>query len=121
MATLRGRRVCWLHHETTTVSPSTRKPNVANAALDERHRDYLDWDVEAFELAELDKNKNGAGGRSHPEDAQPSRGTVRDRLRWAKLWQLYDEVEMKFSHSIQFNAVPDWSSHYIAYSNLKKV
>ena len=28
---------------------------------------------------------------------------------------------MKFSHSIQFNAVPDWSSHYIAYSNLKKL
>jgi len=27
---------------------------------------------------------------------------------------------MKFSHSIQFNAVPDWSSNYIAYSNLKK-
>ncbi|KAL9603157.1 MAG: hypothetical protein Q9219_001360 [cf. Caloplaca sp. 3 TL-2023] len=29
--------------------------------------------------------------------------------------------EMKFSHSIQFNAVPDWSSNYIAYSNLKKL
>ncbi|KAJ5636676.1 uncharacterized protein N7484_009989 [Penicillium longicatenatum] len=29
--------------------------------------------------------------------------------------------KMKFSHSIQFNAVPDWSSHYIAYSNLKKL
>ncbi|PPJ60325.1 hypothetical protein CBER1_01271 [Cercospora berteroae] len=28
---------------------------------------------------------------------------------------------MKFSHSIQFNAVPDWSSNYIAYSNLKKL
>ncbi|KAM7220518.1 SPX domain containing protein [Rhypophila decipiens] len=28
---------------------------------------------------------------------------------------------MRFSHSIQFNAVPDWSSHYIAYSNLKKL
>ncbi|KAL2132815.1 hypothetical protein VTI74DRAFT_3247 [Chaetomium olivicolor] len=28
---------------------------------------------------------------------------------------------MKFSHSIQFNAVPDWSNHYIAYSNLKKL
>jgi hypothetical protein len=28
---------------------------------------------------------------------------------------------MKFSHSIQFNAVPDWASHYIAYSNLKKM
>lgn len=28
---------------------------------------------------------------------------------------------MKFSHSIQFNAVPDWSSQYINYSNLKKL
>ncbi|POS85678.1 hypothetical protein EPUL_002506 [Erysiphe pulchra] len=28
---------------------------------------------------------------------------------------------MKFSHSIQFNAVPEWSSHYIAYSSLKKL
>ena len=28
---------------------------------------------------------------------------------------------MKFSHSIQFNAVPEWSGSYIAYSNLKKL
>ncbi|CCF58682.1 hypothetical protein KAFR_0F00850 [Kazachstania africana CBS 2517] len=27
---------------------------------------------------------------------------------------------MKFSHSLQFNSVPEWSSKYIAYSNLKK-
>ncbi|KAG0306498.1 low-affinity phosphate transporter [Dissophora globulifera] len=27
---------------------------------------------------------------------------------------------VKFSHSLQFNAVPDWASAYIAYSNLKK-
>ncbi|OAA55911.1 SPX domain-containing protein [Niveomyces insectorum RCEF 264] len=32
-----------------------------------------------------------------------------------------NDATMKFSHSIQFNAVPDWSSHYIAYSNLKKL
>lgn len=38
-----------------------------------------------------------------------------------KLRHLLDEDEMKFSHSIQFNAVPDWSSHYISYSNLKKL
>ncbi len=31
------------------------------------------------------------------------------------------EDDMKFSHSIQFNAVPEWSSHYISYSNLKKL
>ncbi|ODQ83009.1 hypothetical protein BABINDRAFT_164724 [Babjeviella inositovora NRRL Y-12698] len=28
---------------------------------------------------------------------------------------------MKFSHSLQFNAVPEWSSKYIAYSTLKKL
>lgn len=27
---------------------------------------------------------------------------------------------MKFSHSLQFNSVPDWADKYIAYSNLKK-
>ena len=41
--------------------------------------------------------------------------------RAAKRQWLDDQDEMKFSHSIQFNAVPDWSSHYIAYSNLKKL
>jgi hypothetical protein len=39
-----------------------------------------------------------------------------EKRRW-----LDEQDEMKFSHSIQFNAVPDWSSHYIAYSNLKKL
>ncbi|KAK9712084.1 low-affinity phosphate transporter [Basidiobolus ranarum] len=28
---------------------------------------------------------------------------------------------MKFSHSLQFNSVPDWQDYYIAYSNLKKI
>ncbi|KAG0252916.1 low-affinity phosphate transporter [Mortierella polycephala] len=28
---------------------------------------------------------------------------------------------MKFSHQLQFNAVPEWADHYIAYSNLKKI
>ncbi|ODQ56367.1 SPX-domain-containing protein [Saitoella complicata NRRL Y-17804] len=28
---------------------------------------------------------------------------------------------MKFSHSLQFNAVPDWADYYINYSNLKKL
>ncbi|KAF5860761.1 low-affinity phosphate transporter [Aspergillus alliaceus] len=34
---------------------------------------------------------------------------------------LETQSKMKFSHSIQFNAVPEWSSYYIAYSNLKKL
>ncbi|KAI7903674.1 SPX domain-containing protein [Cokeromyces recurvatus] len=28
---------------------------------------------------------------------------------------------MKFSHSLQFNAVPDWISYYVAYDHLKKL
>lgn len=30
-------------------------------------------------------------------------------------------VAMKFSHSLQFNAVPEWSSKYISYTTLKKL
>ena len=39
----------------------------------------------------------------------------------ARLEKLARILAMKFSHSIQFNAVPDWSNHYISYSNLKKL
>ncbi|RMZ74422.1 PHO87 [Pyrenophora seminiperda CCB06] len=46
--------------------------------------------------------------------------TKREQKRREKLEQLREADEMKFSHSLQFNAVPDWSNHYIAYSNLKK-
>ncbi|KAI9717022.1 MAG: hypothetical protein M1812_004957 [Candelaria pacifica] len=45
----------------------------------------------------------------------------REQKREQKLQRFREEDEMKFSHSIQFNAVPDWSSHYISYSNLKKL
>jgi phosphate transporter len=51
------------------------------------------------------------------QDREARRQAKRDdKRRW-----LEEQDEMKFSHSIQFNAVPDWSSHYIAYSNLKKL
>lgn len=45
----------------------------------------------------------------------------RDEKRECKLRTILAREEMKFSHSIQFNAVPDWSSYYISYSNLKKL
>lgn len=52
------------------------------------------------------------------DDAKAARTAAKrvEKCRW-----LDAQDEMKFSHSIQFNAVPDWSSHYIAYSNLKKL
>jgi phosphate transporter len=74
------------------------------------HRDVES--TQAFELQELDRHTY-----------TPKKGTresKRDRKRREKLEQLREADEMKFSHSLQFNAVPDWSNHYIAYSNLKK-
>ncbi|TKA79480.1 hypothetical protein B0A49_03573 [Cryomyces minteri] len=71
-------------------------------------------DSYAVELERL----TAAGRRYHHVDSHESR---RERRRCEKLERLLEEAEMKFSHSIQFNAVPDWSSHYISYSNLKKL
>ncbi|KAF6809026.1 spx domain-containing protein [Colletotrichum sojae] len=56
-----------------------------------------------------------------PRKTADDREARREQKRlWKRRW-LEEQDDMKFSHSIQFNAVPDWSSHYIAYSNLKKL
>lgn len=68
--------------------------------------------TQTFELQELPHHTRTA--------SRERRDTKRARKRRAKLEQLREADEMKFSHSLQFNAVPDWSNHYIAYSNLKK-
>lgn len=65
--------------------------------------------IQAFELQQL---------TTSPKETR--RETKREQKRREKLEQLREADEMKFSHSLQFNAVPDWSNHYIAYSNLKK-
>jgi phosphate transporter len=70
--------------------------------------------VEEFELEDIGTKKK-----------KKKRTQTREQLRQLKTdekrrW-LDEQDDMKFSHSIQFNAVPDWSSHYIAYSNLKKM
>ena len=70
-------------------------------------------DFEEYELAEY-------SGTQYSEEKGP-RELAREAKRAEKRKQLEEADEMKFSHSIQFNAVPDWSSHYIAYSNLKKL
>lgn len=82
---------------------STRRPPSDNTSQEE------------FELAD------------YPTAAREDTEAARERqrkydLKWAekRRW-LEEQDEMKFSHSIQFNAVPDWSNHYIAYSNLKKL
>jgi hypothetical protein len=70
-----------------------------------------------FELQELDPQHTTCTGEQEAEKVE----SKRERNRREKLERLLEEGEMKFSHSLQFNSVPDWSSHYIAYSNLKKL
>jgi phosphate transporter len=71
---------------------------------------------EQIELAEFPN----AEQQKH-RDAVRERERKYDIKRAEKRTWLEQRDEMKFSHSIQFNAVPDWSNHYIAYSNLKKL
>ena len=70
-----------------------------------------------LELEDLSKTPQKPSG----DKGAPSRAARRVDKRLRKLESLAEQEEMKFSHSIQFNAVPDWSSNYIAYSNLKKL
>lgn len=70
-----------------------------------------------IELAELPPPALLDGTHPYTRPATTSKDSLR---RLAKVCQLLED-EMKFSHSIQFNAVPEWSSHYISYSNLKKL
>lgn len=74
-------------------------------------------DFEEFELNDYVGTQE-LEAHSHRAAALEAPGGQR---RQEKVRKLDEADEMKFSHSIQFNAVPDWSSHYIAYSNLKKL
>ncbi|KAF4470653.1 hypothetical protein FALBO_2458 [Fusarium albosuccineum] len=86
-----------------------RQPNTGNGPRSQRSRD----EGEQFELVDYPPIQ----ARRDAADRESRRRAKRDeKRRW-----LEERDEMKFSHSIQFNAVPDWSSHYIAYSNLKKL
>ncbi|EPE30524.1 hypothetical protein GLAREA_03491 [Glarea lozoyensis ATCC 20868] len=69
--------------------------------------------AESYELVDYAK--------ARIQQAESARDRRRESRRPEKYLRLAEADEMKFSHSIQFNAVPDWSSHYIAYSNLKKL
>ena len=74
-----------------------------------------------IELAELPPPAlDGASYTVTSYTVKPHAASQANLRRRAKVCQLLED-EMKFSHSIQFNAVPDWSSHYISYSNLKKL
>lgn len=78
--------------------------------------------MEDIELAELPPPALPPRNYSHrAPTANALQPETEARLRRRHKLCALLEADMKFSHSIQFNAVPDWSSNYISYSNLKKL
>ncbi|CAK7564519.1 MAG: low-affinity phosphate transporter [Sporothrix epigloea] len=95
--------------ETSDPNQTIAKPTTTTAPASTTTSRGQPIDV-GLELDDLsDRN-----GRRRPSHCEYPPETCRDSFEPA-------DDAMKFSHSIQFNAVPDWSTHYIAYSNLKKL
>lgn len=68
-----------------------------------------------------DLRRVGGQGQIQDNDTARPANCYTQREEERKLNKPSEAREMKFSHSIQFNSVPDWNSHYINYSNLKKL
>lgn len=88
----------------------------------------LDPSANSYPLADLDSVGESQEKTLEFDQPQGSRlrfwaEALRRRAHIASQGNVDPEskAKMKFSHSVQFNAVPDWSSNYIAYSNLKKL
>ncbi|KAM0719949.1 hypothetical protein Q7P37_004084 [Cladosporium fusiforme] len=84
----------------------------------QHHHHHLRQDIELAELPPPALPTHEYSTSHHASRVRPE--TEANLRRRDKLCALL-EADMKFSHSIQFNAVPDWSSNYISYSNLKKL
>lgn len=114
---------------------STAEPAPARAHNSGGSRRSFDPAANSQSLAGLRSEPYTDWEKTYSSEQRP-RGTRSTRLRFwtealkrrahpARQAQVDLDTEtaatMKFSHSIQFNAVPDWSTNYIAYSNLKKM
>ncbi|KAH9815339.1 putative transporter, partial [Teratosphaeria destructans] len=84
--------------------------------------DHVVIDIELESLPASPPPLDGPSATSSTTSAPLQPAAHAHLKRREKLCRLLEsDIAMKFSHSIQFNAVPDWSSHYISYSNLKKI
>jgi phosphate transporter len=102
----------------STLADSTRTPHFQSGRpltvpTSRRVPHNADIELENFSRRRLPQTE---GTLSFPIRGAREEDNTLDRVR-----RLAEKEAMKFSHSIQFNAVPDWSSHYISYSNLKKL
>ncbi|KFZ06062.1 hypothetical protein V501_07766 [Pseudogymnoascus sp. VKM F-4519 (FW-2642)] len=112
--------------ETAAIPPLSARTNTEKQTQNSENRNRNEKNGQSSKEGQSDAYE--LTGFNHPpnhttadDDDFEAREARRLAKRVEKLARREEEFEMKFSHSIQFNAVPDWSSHYIAYSNLKKL
>ncbi|KAK5719740.1 low-affinity phosphate transporter [Elasticomyces elasticus] len=106
---------CGLQPREATLEPTKSRWRRGSQRKHEPNEHHLiDIELGPLPPPALD-GSSSVGAQSQTLQSSPSNYRRREKL-CALL-----EASMKFSHSIQFNAVPDWSSHYISYSNLKKL
>lgn len=114
---LRARGSASARTQRSTRAPRPFEPAASSQSLSGlRSEEVEDW--EKTSLSERPRGYRSSRLRLWPE-------ALRRRAHRVGPGQVDTDPQklanMKFSHSIQFNAVPDWSSNYIAYSNLKKL
>lgn len=87
--------------------------------INSKSRSTKEEDQQTDDQYELADYSQIQARRDHQE--KEARRAAKYAAKRAELEEQALKDAMKFAHSIQFNAVPDWTSHYIAYSNLKKL
>lgn len=109
------------HHHQHPRSRSSLLFSVSESAQQETQDEFELQDYPQQPKHQRPHTHTGADNTADTNPTPRDRAARREEKKARKRRWLEAQDEMKFSHSIQFNAVPDWSTHYIAYSNLKKL
>ncbi|CDW97603.1 hypothetical protein [Sporisorium scitamineum] len=100
------------HPVSTNNAPHLSSDSLTRQSTSAAH--HLPQNEDQAELIPL--QSFGPSRASLLDDAPPRLSRLQQQIRS----HFQHHGIMKFSHSLQFNAVPDWADKYIAYSNLKK-
>ncbi|PYH41423.1 putative plasma membrane phosphate transporter Pho87 [Aspergillus saccharolyticus JOP 1030-1] len=126
----RFRRILFSSDTVSSNAVGRSVARIASARGAYTHDNNITPPGQAIELVDgTDQEKRAVTPRTHHQQQQQQQHRRPNRIgfwiealqRCAHRHQGVKSFKMKFSHSIQFNAVPDWSAYYLAYSNLKKL
>lgn len=119
-------------HKDVSFNRVSRSPFINSS-----HRALFDYDVEGQDASQISTTPKPYLDKDHSDHPEGeailletfsirqarTRTPVPDLRIYSSeryAYLLQSPTKMKFSHSLQFNSVPDWADKYVAYSNLKK-